>query len=71
MYDLPICLGGRVRVTVMTKPVLSENVGKRILYPKHRFSNRFSETVKTNPVLSQEDEKRILRQTRRFSNRFS
>ena len=50
--------GTRVRETVITNPVLTQNDAKRTLSQKRRFATRFRETMITNPVLTQIDGKR-------------
>ena len=47
--------GTRLRETVITDPVLTQNDGKCNLHQKCRFGTRFRETVITNPILRQND----------------
>ena len=42
--------GTRFRETVITNPILTKHITKRILSPKGRFGTRFRETVKSKPV---------------------
>ena len=55
-------IGTRLRETVITKPVLTQNDAKRNLMQKRRFGTRFRERVICNPVLTQHEAKRNLHQ---------
>ena len=60
--------GTRVRETVITNPVLTQNDAKRNLMQKRRFDTRFRERVISNPVLTQHEAKRNLHEKTSFSH---